>query len=129
MSLKRHRRYKLLLDEGVHLPSKYPNLNNLHDLVHVTQIGLTGVGDDKIFAWANKQSRIPVVFNIKDFKKFLQPSNPSIISLSPLLTDEQADLKICKALNNLKPSESGGCLISISNSGITTKRFNPRPRA
>jgi len=122
MSLRRHRRYKLLLDEGVHLPNKYRNLNNLHDLVHVSQTQLRGKGDEKVFDWAQKESRMPVVFNVRDFKKFVRPNNPSVISLSTLLTDEQADTKICKALKDMKLSESKGCLISVSNSGITIKK-------
>ena len=122
MSSRKHIRHKLLLDEGVHLPQSYPNLNNLHDLVHVSQVNLKGKEDKKIFDWAKRNSRITVVFNVKDFQKFIHPNFPSIIALSTNLTDKQADLKICKALKELKPSETKGHLISITNSGIYKKR-------
>ena len=125
MSSRKHIRHKLLLDEGVHLPQSYPKLNNLHDVIHVSQVDLKGKADEKIFDWAKQNSRITVVFNIKDFHKFISPNYPSIIALSTNLTDNQADLKTCKALKELKPSETKGHLISITNTGIAKKE--PRP--
>jgi|SRR3989338_2967331 len=121
MRSKKHTRYRLLLDEGVHLPQSYPKLNNLHDLLHVYYANLRGASDDKIFRFAKKENRIVVVFNVKDFQKFLSKYNPSVIALSANLSDEQADLKICKALRELKPSQMKGYLISISMSGIHAK--------
>ena len=121
MSSRKHIRHKLLLDEGVHLPQSYPKLNNLHDVIHVSQVGLKGKADEKIFDWAKQNSRITVVFNIKDFHKFISPNYPSIIALSTNLTDNQADLKTCKALKELKRRETKGHLISIENSGIDKK--------
>ena len=121
MSSRKHIRHKLLLHEGVHLPQSYPNLNNLHDVIHVSQVDLKGKTDEKIFDYSKRTSRIIVVFNIKDSRKFISPNHPSIIALSTNLTDKQADLKICKALRELKPSETKGHLISITNSGIDKK--------
>ena len=121
MSSRKHIRHKLLLDEGVHLPQSYPQLNNLHDVVHVSQVDLKGKQDEKIFEYAKLSSRITVVFNVKDFQKFIHPNFPSIIALSTNLTNKQADLKTCKALKELKPSETRGYLISITNSGIHKK--------
>lgn len=121
MSSRKHIRHKLLLDEGVHLPQSYPKSNNLYDVIHISQVDLKGKTDEKIFDWAKRKSRITVVFNIKDFWKFISLNHPSIIALSTNLTDKQADLKICKALRELKPSETKGHLISISNSGIDKK--------
>ena len=101
MSSRKRIRFKLLLDEGVHLPQSYPNLNNLHDLLHVSQTDFKGKEDKKIFDYSKQSLRITVVFNIKDFRKFLNPSFPSIIALSTNLTDKQANLKICKALTEV----------------------------
>ena len=121
MSSRKHIRHKLLLDEGVHLPQSYPKLNNLHDVIHVSQVDLKGKADEKIFDWAKQNSRITVVFNVKDFRKFINPDYPSIIALSTNLTDKQADLKICRTLRELKPREVKGHIISITNSGIDKK--------
>ena len=123
MSSKRPTRHRLLLDEGVHLPQSYPNLNKLHDLLHVFQANLKGSNDEKIFGYAKRDSRMVVVFNIKDFKKFIKPDSPTIISLSTNLSDKQADLKICKALKKLKPSQTKGHLLSISMSGTSIKNI------
>ena len=122
MSSKKHTRYRLLLDEGVHLPQSYPKLNNLHDLLHVFQANLKGASDDKIFRFAKRERRIVVVFNIKDFKKFIGKTLPSVIALSTNMTDEQTDSKICKVLKNLKPSETKGHLIAISMSAVRIKK-------
>ena len=118
MSSKKHKRYKLLLDEGVHLPQKYPNLNNLHSAVHVSKVDLQGKSDEKIFEYARRDSRMMIVFNVKDFRKFIKNDSPSVISLSTNLSDIEADLKICKALKTLKSNQVKGCLISITKSGI-----------
>ncbi len=122
MSSKKHKRFKLLLDEGLHLPNSYPQLNNLHDLLHIAQTKHRGKKDRAVFLIAQKEERIPIVFNTKDFKLLITSNSPSVIALSVNLTDHQADLKICKVLKELTVDESKGCLISISNSGITIKR-------
>lgn len=122
MSSKKHTRYRLLLDEGVHLPQSYPLLNNLHDLLHVSQANLKGSSDEKIFSFGKKEKRLIVVFNVRDFKRLIKRDSPSAISLSTNLSDTQADLKICKALKNLKPTEQKGHLISITSSGIKVVR-------
>lgn len=123
MSSKKHKRFKLLVDEGLHLPISYPQLNNLHDLLHIAQTKHRGKKDRDIFLIAEKEERIPIVFNTKDFKPLITQNSVSVIALSTNLTDTQADLKICKALKELRADETKGCLISINNSGITVKRI------
>lgn len=122
MHSKKHKRFKLLLDEGLHLPGSYPNLNNLHELLHVSQINLKGKKDEEIFKYAERKLHMVIVFNTKDFKKLIRSKSPSVISLSTNLPDTQADLKICKALKSLKPTEQKGHLIAITSSGIKVTR-------
>mgnify|MGYP001608213090 CR=1 FL=1 len=57
MSSKNRTRHRLLLDEGVHLPQKYPNLNKRHDLTHVYWVNLKGKSDEKVFEFARKESK------------------------------------------------------------------------
>lgn len=121
MSLKKHRRYKLLLDEGLHFPDSYPNLNNLHDLLHIARTKNRGKTDEFIYRLAGKEGRLLVVFNTKHFKPLISKTSLSIISLSTNLTDQQADIKICKTLKNLPTFQTKGHLISISKSGIEFK--------
>lgn len=123
MPSRKHIRHRLLLDEGVHLPQKYPNLNNLHDLTHVYWAKLRGKSDQQVLDYAKKESRMVVVFNTKDFKKLIKQDESSIISLSTNLSDNQADLKICKILKNLKPSQTKGHLLTITSSTMNIKRI------
>lgn len=123
MSSKKHKRYKLLFDEGLHLPTSYPKLNNLHDALHISQTKNRGKSDEFIFQLAELEGRIPVVFNTKHFRPLILEHSVSVISLSTNLTDEQADLKMCKLLKELKPGDIKGCLITITNTGINVKRI------
>src|SRR3989344_3717418 len=123
MPSRKHKRYNLLLDEGLPPRQNYHRLNNLHDVKHIKHDSkLGGAADKKVLEKAKKESRILVTFNIKDFKLLIHEDTPSIIALSPKLTNLQADLKICKLLRKLKTGEKKGYLISISNSGIILKR-------
>jgi len=123
MSSKKHKRYRLLLDEGLYLPNSYPKLNNLHNVLHVAQTRLKGKPDKYVYKAANKDKRVPIVHNTKHFLPLILAGTVSVISLSTNLSNEEADLKICKALRVLNPSESKGHLISISNQGIVVKRM------
>jgi hypothetical protein len=60
--------------------------------------------------------------NTKDFKPFILEDKPSVIALSTGLTNAQIDVKICKVLKKIKPSELRGHLISISNEGEEIKK-------
>lgn len=123
MNSKRHRRYKLLFDEGLPLPRSYPDLNKLHSLTHIAQSKNRGKSDRFIFRLAEKHDMLPVVFNTKHFKPLITQNSISLISLSTSLTNKEADLKICKALKEIKTSQLKGHLISISKSGIEIKHL------
>src|SRR3989338_4572605 len=115
MPSRKHIRYKLLLDEG--LPSKetYFKTNNYHNVKHIKHdLRKGGAKDPLVYSLAVNDNRIPVVFNTKDFKPLIKRNSNSVISLSTNLSNEQADLKIRKALKKLKPSQTKGHLISIN---------------
>ncbi|MDO8571035.1 MAG: DUF5615 family PIN-like protein [Candidatus Daviesbacteria bacterium] len=123
MSSRKFKRYKLLLDEGLHLPVSYPKLNSLHDVLHIVNTKNKSKSDKVIFQMAEKEGRLPVVFNTKHFKPLINKNSTSVISLSTNLTDTESDLKICKVLRNISKSQSKGCLISVTKNGINIK-FN-----
>ncbi len=124
MTTRKHTRYKLLLDEGLPRRESFPKLNNLHTLKHINHdLKKGGAKDKNIYEFAEEYDYIVVVFNTKDFKPLISNDKPSVIALSTGLTNTQFDIKICKILKMLKPSERKGHLISISNEGeIITKR-------
>lgn len=120
MTIRARTRHKLLLDEGLPRKEAYPRANNYHSLRHIVHdVGKGGAKDKDVYAIANKEKRIVVVFNTKDFRPLIFPQSVSVISLSTNLTDRQVDLKLCKALRYLKPSQTKGHLITITNSNIS----------
>ncbi len=123
MSSKKHIRYRVLLDEGLPPKEKLPITNNLHNLKHIKHdLKKAQSRDSVVYSLATKEQYLVVVFNAKHFRPLIQETKSSIISLSARMTNKQIDLKLCKVLNNLKPSEQKGCLISINNEGIVVER-------
>lgn len=124
MRSQRHKRYKLLLDQGLPPRQNYRELNSLHDVKHIKHdLKFAGLSDEKVFAKASREGRLLVTFNIKDFQFLIQSNKPSVIALSTQLSNKRADLKIIKALKEIKTSQMNGYLISISNSGIIFKHI------
>lgn len=126
MNIKKPKKHKLLLDEGLHLPQSYPGTNRFYDLKHISQTRFKAKPDVDIYYLANKENRFPVVFNTKDFKPLISKGKMSVIALSTNLTDKEADLKMSKALRRLSQAHIKGCLISITKSGITIKIPQPK---
>lgn len=121
MTIRARTRHRLLLDEGLPRKEAYPQANNYHNLKHIVhEIGKGGVKDSVIYAIANKEERLLVVFNTKHFRPLILPKSVTVISLSTNLTDKQVDLKLCKVLRHLKPSQLKGYLITITNNSIST---------
>lgn len=120
MGSKTHTKYKLLLDEGLPHKESYPLLNNYFNLRHIVHdFSHGGVSDKKVYALANKEGRMVIVFNTKDFRPLISHNSVSVISLSTNLTDKQVELKLNKILKNMKPSEIKGHLISVTNVGTS----------
>ena len=116
MALRAHIKHRLLLDEGLPHKEAYSQANNYHNLRHIVHdINRGGAKDKEVYAIANSERRLMVVFNTKDFRPLISPKSVSVISLSTNLADKQVDLKICKVLKTLKPSQIRGHLISITN--------------
>jgi hypothetical protein len=124
MPSKKTNKYKLLLDEGLPPRESFPEINNYHAVQHINHDVKRGGASDKIvYLQAIKDKSLPVVLNTKDFKPLIKSNSPSVISLSPNLTNKDTDIKIGKCLRGLKPSEKIGHLISISNEGIIITRI------
>ena len=124
MRSQRHKRYKLLLDEGLSPRQNSRELNSLHDVKHIKHdLKFAGLSDQKVFDKASREGRLLVTFNIKDFQFLIEKNKPSVIALSTQLSNERADLKMRKALKEIKASQMNGYLISISNSGIVFKHI------
>lgn len=124
MSSKKTTRLKLLLDEGLPPKDRFPKLNNLHTVKHIKHdLKKGGSKDPIVYKLAEKEKFLVIVFNTKDFEPLIEKDKPTVISLSTSLTDRQIDLKICKVLKNLKPSQKDGHLFSVTNEGINIKKI------
>lgn len=124
MPSKKPKKYKLLLDEGLPPKEAFRETNNFHSVRHINHdLKKGGASDSVVYQEAIKKDMLPVVLNIKDFKPLIKKNLPSVISLSTNLINKDVDLKLCKALSRLKPSEEKGCLVSITNQGIEIKRI------
>ena len=125
MPSKKHTRCRLLLDEGLPHKEKFPTLNNLHNVKHIKHdLKRGGSKDPIVYNIALEDNRLVAVFNTKDFRPLIGKEKPSVISLSTGLSNIQIDLKLCKMLKNLKPSEQKGCLISVTNEGISINKVS-----
>lgn len=120
---KKFIKFKLLLDEGLSLPNKYPNLNKNYNLKHIVIDfnHLRGKGDDLVYKTATKENLMMVVYNTKDYKPLIKKDGSSIILLSDKLSNRNADLKICKALKSLSEKQGWGHLIIINNSNSSVE--------
>lgn len=116
-------KFKLLLDEGLSFPNKYPTLNKNYDLKHIISDYkfLRGKEDEQVYKVATKENRLMVVFNTKDFRPLIKKEGASIVLLSNKLSNKDADLRICKMLKELYLKQSKGWLININNTSTSLK--------
>ncbi len=71
---------------------------------HLSPSGIVNCKKKK-YNLAAKGKYLVVVFNTKDFVPLIYRNKPSVISLSTGLMNNQIDLKLCKLLKTIKPSE------------------------
>lgn len=127
MSSSKRTRYNLLLDEGLPPKDRFPTLNNLHTVKHIKHdLKRGGAKDSIVYDVAAKEKYIVIVFNTKDFEPLIDENKPAVISLSTGLSNKQIDLKLCKLLKKIKPSEQNGHLISLSNERVSIKKITRR---
>lgn len=93
-------RHKLILDENLPTRENFPLLNNRFDLKHIAaDYKQSGLPDFEVYKLAQKEERILVTYNIKNFKELATRSNTTgIIGVSPNLTLDQIDKKLTSLL-------------------------------
>lgn len=113
---KRFHKHKLLLDENFPVRSYFPNLTRRYDVKHLTaDLNLASLADPKIYKFAQKEGRIIVTYNIKDFVPLVEDDTKSgVIGVSPSLQPEQVDKKLTALLNKSTKKSLLGKLTTIS---------------
>lgn len=109
-------KYKLVLDENLPTRENFPLLNNRFDLKHIAaDYKQSGLLDFKVYKLAQKEERLLVTYNIKDFRGLTTKSNTTgIIGVSPNLTFEQIDKKLTSLLTKATKKELFGKFTYIS---------------
>lgn len=113
---RKFHKHKLLLDEGFHLRTRLPILNSRFDVKHVAgDYKLTGLSDLQVYDRSEKENRLLVTYNIKDFIELAQTgSKIGIIGVSPNLSLEQIDKKLTALLMKSTKKALVGKLTIIS---------------
>ena len=113
---KKFHKHKLLLDENFPVRSYFPKLNSRFDLKHLTaDLNLTSLSDPKIYKLAQKEGKIIVTYNIKDFAPLVEGDTKSgVIGISPSLSADQIDKKLTAFLNKSTKKSLFGKLTVIS---------------
>jgi len=103
---RRRYRFKLLLDENFPSRKKLVRLNNRYDVKHISEdVRLFGISDAKVCAYAQKEHRILVTFNVKHFKnqQFIT-SSFGIVGVSTNLSNDQIDKKLSAFFSKITPN-------------------------
>lgn len=114
--MRRHRRYKLLLDENMAPRERFPILNSRHDVKHlVHDLDRIGISDDRVHTLAIKTQRLIVTFNRKHFAPMGGKSKETgVIAIPPTVSNGQIDTKLVALLFHHLPSYFYGKTQTIS---------------
>lgn len=114
-SSKLKHKHRILLDEGLAGKTNFPKLNNIFDVKHIRDdLKKPGISDTKIYAIAKSEDRIIATLNVKHFKPLVKKDGPSVIGISPNLSNKQIDTKLTALLRKLTHGLSKGHHITIS---------------
>lgn len=110
---------KLLLDENIPPRRNLVRLNSRFILEHIREdYHKSGISDREVFAIAEKEGKIIVTFNEKDFAANHRKKS-GLIALSPNLTTEEIDTKITSLLTSKKNCPFIGKYIRITKTKTT----------
>ncbi|MCR4277967.1 MAG: DUF5615 family PIN-like protein [Candidatus Berkelbacteria bacterium] len=115
MAPRRGAKPKFLLDEGLPRKSSFPTLNEYCSVKHINHdYHLSGAKDRQVYELALRDGRLLVTLNTKDFTPLLSENRPSIISLTPNISNTKADQKILSLAKRLRESEFLGQHFTIT---------------
>ncbi len=99
----RQRRFKLLLDEMFPRRDKYPQLNNYHNIRHITHdLKEKGSSDEEVVKLAKKLGRIVITKNIKHLRELGEKHSVDILGISETIPPEKMDKQIMAILRKRK---------------------------
>jgi hypothetical protein len=113
---KKFYKHKLLLDENVPHRKSFPMVNERFDVKHIViDLNKSGISDRELFKLTQKEERLIVTYNVKDFIRLLNHKSTSgIIGLSPNLSLPQIDKKLTALLTKTRGNKLREKLTHIS---------------
>jgi predicted nuclease of predicted toxin-antitoxin system len=113
---RKFHKHKLLLDEGFHYRHKLPITNSRFDVKHIAgDFKKVSLPDLQVYELAQKEKRLLVTYNVKDFVEFAEQSRDTgILGVSPNITTEQIDKKLTALLTRSGENELTGKLTMIT---------------
>lgn len=114
--VQRFHKYKLLLDEGFYRRHRLPQLNQRHDIKHITgDFKKEGLSDPKVYEFARKHKRLIITYNEKDFRNLaVKSKDTGVIGISENLSAKQIDTKLTALLNKSRPNDLFGKFTPLS---------------
>jgi predicted nuclease of predicted toxin-antitoxin system len=76
---------RFLFDEHVSVPAMTALRVGGADVIHVTEVGLTGADDGAVFDWARREGRIVVTRNYQDFAPLVEEAVRQALSFPGVL--------------------------------------------
>lgn len=115
-------KHKLLFDENMRPRNRFPRLNELFDIKHISHdLKKAGIPDPEVYDIAITQKRIIITLNKADFKKLAGTKNDfGIIGIPPNLLPPHIDTKLTALLMKLKPNQLRGKYIPLGEEKPTT---------
>ena len=106
---------KLIFDEGFPFRTSFKNLNNYFNVKHIKQdFKLSGIADEEVYKIASDEGGVLVTFNVKDFKPLLISNSPSVIGVSPALSNDEIDKKLTARVKRFRPADLKGKFFKVN---------------
>lgn len=113
--VKGTKRFKLLIDEMLPRKSKFPQLNNFHNIRHIVHdFKSGGMSDEKLVILAKKENRTVVTKNIKHLQKLGVKHKVDVIGLTETALPQRIDSKIMAILRKKRQAKMSGSFTKIA---------------
>lgn len=116
-------KFKLLLDENLPPRTSFPRLNSRYIVKHVIhdfhiKLPTKTILDSEIMSFGIETKSIVITINKKDFLHFILTKNSGVIGISPNMSNEQIDTRLCAFLTKSTKNQIYGHINFITQNTI-----------
>lgn len=114
-SLKKHKKFRLLLDSAFARPEQFIKLKKKANVAHaVHDCGLSFMAEDKdIYQKACLENRLVLTINFKDFKKLVIAGKAGVMGIESGLSNKEIDELVTEFISSKNPDDFMGKAIKI----------------